>query len=140
MTDVAVDADGRYFVTAENDQRVQLWNLKSRVVLQKDNQADVVQLMILEESRPDTILAVSKSRTEGSGKTMTPYIYRVIGRNENGKRLYKFDSPIRRDFPLIQSGDKSFLAILGYDKAKAKDCINVYHAKRGVFLHRIILK
>ena len=56
MTDVAVDADGRYFVTAESDQRVLMWNLKSRVVLQKDFQTDVVQLLILEENRPDTIL------------------------------------------------------------------------------------
>lgn len=56
VTDVAVDADGKYFVTAENDQRVLMWNLKSRVVLHKDNQTDVVQLLILEESKPDTIL------------------------------------------------------------------------------------
>ena len=56
VTDVAVDADGRYFVTAESDQRVLMWNLKSRVVLQKDTQTHVVQLLILEESRPDTIL------------------------------------------------------------------------------------
>ena len=30
VTDVAVDADGRYFVTAESDQRVLMWNLKVR--------------------------------------------------------------------------------------------------------------
>ena len=56
VTDVAVDQDGRYFVTAEDDTRVLMWNLKSRVVLQKDQQTSVVQLVILEESRPDTIL------------------------------------------------------------------------------------
>ena len=67
-------------------------------------------------------------------------IYRVVGRSELGKRVYKFDCHIRKHFPLIQSNDKSFLAILGYDKIKNKDCINVYHAKKGVFVHKILLK
>ena len=67
-------------------------------------------------------------------------IYRVVGRSETGKRVYKFDCPIRKYFPLIQSGDKTFLAILGYDKVKNKDSVNVYHAKKGIFLHKIILK
>ncbi len=64
----------------------------------------------------------------------------MVGRSEVWKRVYKFECQIRRDFPLIQSNDKTFLAILAYDKSKAKDCVNVYHAKRGVFLHRVLLK
>ena len=58
----------------------------------------------------DLSSAVSKVKDEGKGKGE---IYRVIARNEAFRRVYKFDSKIRKDFPMIVSGDFSFLAILG---------------------------
>ena len=53
-------ANGKYFVSAENDEKVIFWNLKSRVVLYKDSQINVAQLMIIDEFDPNIILAVSK--------------------------------------------------------------------------------
>ena len=135
VTDVVVDADGRYFVTAENDQRVLMWNFRSRVVLQKEQQMDVVQLIQLEGDL-DNIVAISKTKCNKTSST----IYRVIARSELGKRVYKFECCIKVDFPVLLSGDKTFLAIMSYDKAKKKDCVSVYHSKKGVFLHKIILK
>ena len=84
------------------------------------------------------ILAISKLKDQKSSSGGE--IYRVIGRSENGKRAFKFDCPIKKHFPLIQSNDKRFLAILGYDKAKNKDAVMVYHSQKGVFLHKVILK
>ena len=84
------------------------------------------------------ILAISKIKDQKSSSGGE--IYRVIGRSENGKRAFKFDCPIKKHFPLIQSNDKRFLAILGYDKAKNKDAVMVYHSQKGVFLHKVILK
>ena len=66
ITDVAIDADGRYFVTAESDQRILFWNFKSRVVLHKETQLDVVQIEIL-EGDPDTIIVVSKGKCNKTG-------------------------------------------------------------------------
>ena len=59
------------------------------------------------------ILAISKLKDQKSSSGGE--IYRVIGRSENGKRAFKFDCPIKKHFPLIQSNDKRFLAILGMD-------------------------
>ena len=66
ITDVAIDADGRYFVTAESDERILFWNFKSRVVLHKESQTDVVQIEIL-EGDPDTIIVVSKAKCNKTG-------------------------------------------------------------------------
>ena len=53
-------ANGKYFVSAENDQKVIFWNLNSRVVLYKDSQINVAQLMIIDDFDPNIVLAVSK--------------------------------------------------------------------------------
>lgn len=131
-------SNGKYFVTAENNEKVLTWNLFSRVVLYKDNQTDVIQLLLMENipSTPHIILAVSSMKCNKTGGD----IYRVVGRNEGGKRVYKFDCQINREFPLIVSEDTQFLAILGFERSKNRECISVYHSKKGVFLHKILLK
>lgn len=66
--------------------------------------------------------------------------FRVFGRNEGFKKVFKFDCPVARPFKLLVSNDKSLLAILSIDRAKNKECVNVYHSRKGILLHRIILK
>ena len=58
MTDVALPANGKYFVSAENDQKVIIWNLNSRVVIHKDIQINVDQLLIIEDFTPHLILGM----------------------------------------------------------------------------------
>ena len=58
VTDVALPANGKYFVSAENDQKVIIWNLNSRVVIHKDIQINVDQLLIIEDFTPHLILGM----------------------------------------------------------------------------------
>ena len=58
VTDVALPANGKYFVSAENDQKVIIWNLNSRVVIHKDIQINVAQLLIIEDFTPHLILGM----------------------------------------------------------------------------------
>ena len=88
--------------------------MSSRVVINKDAQVNVNQLLIIEEFSPHLILAVSKVTCNKTGSDL----YRVVGRNDNGKRVYKFDCQVSRDFPMIVTKDNMFLAILGVDKNK----------------------
>ena len=47
IIDAVLTSNGRYFVTAELDL-VQIWNLPAKVVLYKDSQADLIQLVMVE--------------------------------------------------------------------------------------------
>ena len=58
VTDVALPSNGKYFVSAENDQKVVIWNLNSRVVIHKDIQINVAQLLIIEDFTPHLILGM----------------------------------------------------------------------------------
>ena len=78
---MAVAANGKYFVSAENDEKIIFWNLKSRVVLYKDSQINVAQLMIIDEFDPNIILAVSK------GKNYIQYKFALCSRNFQNMRL-----------------------------------------------------
>jgi WD40 repeat protein len=74
ITDVAVSSTGKYFVTAESDQQVMIWNMPNRVVIHKDNQADVSQILLL-EGIPPVIIAISKLKCNKTGSL----IYRHAG-------------------------------------------------------------
>ena len=67
-------------------------------------------------------------------------LFRVFGRNEGFKKVFKFDCPVSRPFKLLVSNDKTLLAILSIDRVKNKECVNVYHSRKGILLHKIILK
>ncbi len=41
---------------------------------------------------------------------------------------------------MILSGDGQFLAILSVDRVKNKDCVSVYHSRKGLLAHKILLK
>ena len=86
--------------------------------------------------RDNTILAVSKIKCKKTGADL----YHVVGRNDNGKRVYKFDCQVTREFPMIVTKDLQYLAILAVVPGKIKECVSVYHSRKGVFLFRVILK
>ena len=67
-------------------------------------------------------------------------LFRVFGRNEGFKKVFKFDCPVARPFKLLVTNDKTLLAILSIDRVKNKECVNVYHSRKGILLHKIILK
>ena len=82
------------------------------------------------------ILAVSKIKCKKTGADL----YHVVGRNDNGKRVYKFDCQVTMEFPMIVTKDLQYLAILAVVPGKIKECVSVYHSRKGVFLFRVILK
>lgn len=46
ISDVVVTSNGKYFVTSESEQ-ILFWNMPSRVVLFKDIQPNIIQLILL---------------------------------------------------------------------------------------------
>ena len=67
-------------------------------------------------------------------------LYRVVGRNENSKRIYKFECQVTRDFPMLLTNDNQFLAILAVEPKNKRECVSVYNARRGVYVFRILIK
>lgn len=43
-------------------------------------------------------------------------------------------------FQVLLTQDETFISVLGTDKNRKNECILVYHAKRGTYVHKIPLK
>ena len=89
---------------------------------------------------PAGIYSVSKNYKKKLESWQHVSFFRVFGRNESFKKVFKFDVPVSRPFKLLVSNDKTLLAVLSVDRVKNKEQINVYHSRKGIFLHKIILK
>ncbi len=91
ITDVVLTSDGKYLLTAESGY-IRVWNVKHKVVLQKIQQASVVQLLEIYVGKSDVhVAAISLDKA-----TKADYcILKLVCRNVvDGSTTYQFELPV----------------------------------------------
>lgn len=69
------------------------------------------------------------------------FVFRAVCRSlSNGAKMYKFSCAIRNKFRALITGDRQSICILGWERVKEREALFVYHARKGLLLHKIPLK
>lgn len=141
VTHASIAHDGKYIVSIESGN-VLIWNRVTEQVLFKEEQQDVRQLTLLQESTK--FIAVSRpSNPMGveCSKTTANLVMRSI---PDGKTLFAFDYPVRCHTgtpfrKVVLTSDGQYLVVPGAEKSN-RDFIITYNAKTGIIINRIPIK
>ncbi|XP_058799223.1 NACHT and WD repeat domain-containing protein 2 isoform X2 [Phymastichus coffea] len=141
VTHACITHDGRYIISTESGN-VLIWNRITEQVLFKDEQADVRQLMLIQDgSRFATVSRPNNSPGIESIKTTATFIMRSI---PDGTTLFIFEYPVRSNTGIpfrevVITCDGNHLVVPAAEKG-SRDCIMVYNAKTGVNISKIPIK
>ncbi|XP_014210635.1 NACHT and WD repeat domain-containing protein 2 [Copidosoma floridanum] len=141
VTHASITRDGKYIISTESGN-VLIWNRITEQVLFKEEQADVKQLLLVDE---DTKFATISRENNPPGveslKTIATFTLRSI---PDGTILFIFEYPVRSNTgtpfrKVVITSDGSYIVIPGAEKSN-RDWIMVYNAKTGVNISKIPIK
>ena len=132
VTHAAVTDNGEYIVAAESGF-VLYWKVEAESVIFKEEQRDILQVMLYDDKRKSMILSKFKSGTIGDMRALC--IARTV---PQGEKLFEFDFTYKQFKNIILTSDEQYFIAYGYDKLK--DTLFVFHAETGEFLHKILVK
>ena len=130
ITFAEVSDDGKYIVAAESGFVI-YWNVKEEKVIFKEEQKNVLQIILFDEKRK--CLFISKSGTVGDMKAICTA--RTV---PEGQQLFQFDFTYKIWKKIIISSDEQYFISYGFHKFK--DTLFVFSAESGEFLSHIIVK
>ncbi|XP_056633882.1 NACHT and WD repeat domain-containing protein 2 [Diorhabda sublineata] len=141
VTHAIITPDGKYIISAESGN-ILIWLRLTQQVIFKEEQPGIKQLTLMDHGTK--ILSISKpSNPPGTDfiRTMATVCIREI---PNGEMIYSFEYAVRSITgvpfrPAVVTSDNQHLVMAGADKTN-RDCIFVYNALSGTFIHRIGLK
>ncbi|XP_057664227.1 NACHT and WD repeat domain-containing protein 2 [Diorhabda carinulata] len=141
VTHAIITPDGKYIISAESGN-ILIWLRLTQQVIFKEEQPGIKQLTLMDHGTK--ILSISKpSNPPGTDfiRTMATVCIREI---PNGEMIYSFEYAVRSITgvpfrPAVVTSDDQHLVMAGADKTN-RDCIFVYNALSGTFIHRIGLK
>eukprot|EP00095_Tigriopus_kingsejongensis_P001882 maker-scaffold70_size417918-snap-gene-3.18 protein:Tk01882 transcript:maker-scaffold70_size417918-snap-gene-3.18-mRNA-1 annotation:"leucine-rich repeat and wd repeat-containing protein kiaa1239-like" len=130
VTHALVTNDGQYIIAAESGL-VLIWSVSQKVVLFKEEQKDILQVMFYEDEHK--FMVVSKTGVVPELKA------RAVSRAfPEGEKNFEFDFPYKQNKNIILTSDAQFFIAFGFEKMK--EMLFVYHAETGDFLHKILVK
>ena len=132
VTHALVTDNGEYIVAAESGF-VLYWKVDEEKVIFKEEQKNILQVMLYDDKRKS--LFISKGKSPNVGDTKAICIARTV---PEGKKLFEFDFTYKQFKNIILTSDDNYFVAYGYDKLK--DTIFVNHAVTGEFLHKILVK
>eukprot|EP00095_Tigriopus_kingsejongensis_P002553 maker-scaffold309_size213625-snap-gene-0.21 protein:Tk02553 transcript:maker-scaffold309_size213625-snap-gene-0.21-mRNA-1 annotation:"glutamate ionotropic kainate 1" len=130
--DFSVSRCSKFFITAE-ETCLQIWSLANRIVIHRIQNRGLFQLEVLDNH---VIALSSEDNAKEECLTYRTFCYNIF----NGALAYKLQTHVQDRLKAIITGDRETLGILSFDKTKDKDVINVYHARKGLLLHKVSLK
>uniref|UniRef100_A0A6P7FQL4 NACHT and WD repeat domain-containing protein 2 n=1 Tax=Diabrotica virgifera virgifera TaxID=50390 RepID=A0A6P7FQL4_DIAVI len=141
VTQAIITPDGKYIMSAESGN-ILIWLRLTQQVIFKEEQPGIRQLTLVDSGTK--IISISKpSNPPGTDcvRTVATVCVREI---PNGEMVYSFEYPVRSITgvpfrPAVVTSDNQHLVMSGADKTN-RDCIFVYNAQNGTFVHRIPLK
>ena len=121
VTHALVTSSGEYIIAAESGFVI-YWNVAKEEVLYKEEQKDILQVMLYEDESKCMVVskvgAVPDLRALCVTRTFT-----------EGVRGFEFEFPYKQFKNIILTSDAQAFVAYGYDKLK--DTIFVYHAENG---------
>ncbi|XP_072379032.1 NACHT and WD repeat domain-containing protein 2 isoform X1 [Diabrotica undecimpunctata] len=141
VTHAIITPDGKYIMSAESGN-ILIWLRLTQQVIFKEEQPGIRQLTLVDNGTK--IISISKpSNPPGTDcvRTVATVCVREI---PNGEMVYSFEYAVRSITgvpfrPAVVTSDNQHLVMSGADKTN-RDCIFVYNAQNGAFVHRITLK
>ncbi|CAG9829633.1 unnamed protein product [Diabrotica balteata] len=141
VTHAIITPDGKYIMSAESGN-ILIWLRLTQQVIFKEEQPGIRQLTLVDNGTK--IISISKpSNPPGTDcvRTVATVCVREI---PNGEMVYSFEYAVRSITgvpfrPAVVTSDNQHLVMSGADKTN-RDCIFVYNAQNGAFVHRIALK
>jgi len=102
-------------------------------------QNDLFQLLLVDPLSQSSPLFLAVSFRQDLSE------FRVVARElTSSKRVYKFSCPLTpkdaSPLPVVLTPDGAFICALGWESAKDRSAIHVFHSRRGILLHRIAIK
>ena len=136
MTHAEVVDNGEYIIAAESGN-VLYWKVDEEKVIFKEEQKDVLQLMLYDGKRKSLFISKVKPTANSSGLSELKAL--CIARTvPQGDKLFEFDFTYKTYKNIILTSDMTLFVAYGYDKLK--DTIFVNNAKNGEFIHKILVK
>ncbi|CAH1118502.1 unnamed protein product [Phaedon cochleariae] len=141
VTHAIITPDGKYIISAETGN-ILIWLRLTQQVIFKEEQPGIRQLTLIDGGTK--ILSVSKPSnppgTDFVRTTATLCVREIPG----GEMVYSFEYPLRSITgvpfkPAVVTSDNLHLVLAAADKTN-RDCVLVYNAQTGSFVHRIPLK
>ncbi|XP_020292680.1 NACHT and WD repeat domain-containing protein 2 isoform X2 [Pseudomyrmex gracilis] len=141
VTHACITHDSKYIVSTESGN-VLVWNRITEQVLFKEEQSNVKQLTLVENStkfitvsRPNNPVGVENVRTTAI------LIMRSI---PDGRTIFSLEYPVRSNTgtpfrQVVITSDDAFLAVPAADKGN-RDCVIIYSAKTGALISKIPIK
>ena len=109
------------------------WKVNDEQVIFKEEQKNILQIMLYDDKRKSLFVSKVKSTTVGDFRAMC--IARTV---PQGEKLFEFDFTYKQFKNVILTSDDNYFVAYGFDKTK--DTIFINHAETGEFLHKILVK
>ena len=109
------------------------WKVNEEKVIFKEEQKNILQIMLYDDKRKSLFVSKVKSTTVGDFRAMC--IARTV---PQGEKLFEFDFTYKQFKNVILTSDDNYFVAYGFDKTK--DTIFINHAETGEFLHKILVK
>uniref|UniRef100_T1J835 NACHT domain-containing protein n=1 Tax=Strigamia maritima TaxID=126957 RepID=T1J835_STRMM len=129
VTQALITCDGSHLVSLENDNFL-IWHIDNQQVIKasKIPHANVRQLVLFENDTLALVLA-------RDGDTVGRVTVRSV---PAGDTVYQVEFNFKIFRQVVVSADNKYLVAMAYEKSK--DCLFVYDARSGEFLHKVIPK
>ena len=132
VTHAVVTDNGEYIIAAESGN-VLYWKVKEETVIFKEEQKDILQIMLYDDKRKTMI--ISKHKKSAIGEQRALCIARTV---PQGKQLFEFEFTYKQFKNIVLTSDEQYFVSYGYDAMK--NTLFVHHAETGEFLHKILVK
>ncbi|KAM0725564.1 NACHT and WD repeat domain-containing protein 2 [Formica fusca] len=141
VTHACITQDSRYIVSTESGN-ILVWNRITEQVLFKEEQTNVKQLTLIENS--SKFLAVSRPNNPAGVENVRTTATLIMRSIPDGKRIFSLEYPVRSNTgtpfrQVVITSDDTFLAVPAADKGN-RDCIIIYNAKTGALISKIPIK
>ena len=130
VTHAEVIDNGEYVIAAESGNVI-YWNVKEEAVVYKEEQKNILQIILYDEKRKSVF--ISKEVIEGEQTGLC--IARTI---PEGKQLFEFQFTYRYFKNIIVTKDEKYF--IAYGSEKYKDTLFMFDVESGLLLDRIQVK
>ncbi|XP_011338040.1 NACHT and WD repeat domain-containing protein 2 isoform X2 [Ooceraea biroi] len=141
VTHACITQNSKYIVSTESGN-VLVWNRITEQVLFKEEQRNVKQLTLIENS--SKFMAVSRPNNPAGVENVRTTATLIMRSIPDGRTIFCLEYPVRSNTgtpfrQVVITSDDAFLAVPAADKGN-RDCVIIYSAKTGALVSKIPIK